>query len=192
MRMKKDTWGPYNISNEKGRNVVNIDLSADPRIDPWKEHDLLRAIQTKAGEMQKDLDIEALKLDYKNTIMSQWLDTIIDKWICSSRRHEFYKYWKITSVYVKVNDRNYRYSPVFDHDETEVVFQGYFCRMWDDDEARSYLTCRDQGIDNFNFNRYRLVSDKNMIESLDFGLAKNLLEEKVVDIVKDYDFDEYF
>lgn len=141
----------------------------------------------------KEIDFNDLVLEYKSSIMSQWMSTIIDRWILSKREHEFYKYWKITSVYIEVNERDYSYNrPSFNNDNVVILFQGYCCRMWDDDESRTYFLCQDETLTNFNFNRYELVSEKGMIESLDLVLAKKLLEDKVEDFTNDYDFDEYF
>ena len=135
-------------------------------------------------------DVEnELKLEHEKSIMSQWMNSIVDRWIYSKREHEFNKYWKITSVYIKVGGRDYNYSLAFDQEHTKIVFHGYFCRMWDDNE-RSYFMFKDLKIDNFDFNRYLLVSDKSMIESLDFRLAKDMLENKVNETIDD--FDEYF
>lgn len=185
---------PYKITMKGKIKTLEIDLNSDIVIA--KDSSSNPAIREYAVEGTnraiKDLYIEELKLEYEKSIMSQWMNTIIDKWIVSKREHEFNKYWKITSVYIKMSGREHSYSPSFDDDSVSISFQGFNCRMWDDDESRSYFLSKDENLNVFNFNRYELVSEKGMIESLDFRLAKDLLQDKVENIIKDYDFDEYF
>ena len=86
------------------------------------------------------------------------------------------------------------YRPSLSMTNASYVFKGYHCKIWEEPDLDSsqFFLCEGESLQYFDFNKYVILDDKEIISQLDLSLAKNLLQQNVHSLVKDYDFDDFF